>query len=89
MISNYNLKREAEHTLQGKVHKYVDEHFLSIHNKEEGAGVLALEQAVAWTEDAMLIEGCSKEVIKEQAEELAMSMLQFELFNKFLGRYNE
>jgi hypothetical protein len=80
---SWSFEWENAQALQDRIREYVNTHFRSI--KEDDGGKDALEQAVEWTRETMEREGCTPAVIKEQCEHLAVSMLQFELFNKFIG----
>lgn len=84
-MQSYLFEWENDRTLQRRIRRYVDDNFLAIDNEEEGAGQLALEKAMQWTRETMEREGCPEQVIEQQCEETAVSILQFELFQKFLG----
>lgn len=79
----YTFEWERTRTLQSSIREYVSTHFYEIENKD--GGTVALEFAINQTRKFMEKEEVSEQVIEEQCEELALSMLQFEIFNKFIG----
>jgi len=71
--------------VQEQIRTYVHTHFREIKSKDPGAGDSAIDYAISVTREALERESADEHTINTQCEDLAVAMLQYELFNRFIG----
>ena len=71
--------------VQQLIREYVDKNIRAIKGKEEGAAAAAVEYASQVTLEGLLLCGVSPEIAESKKSVVAGGMLQFELFNAWLG----
>ena len=67
--------------VQSLIRDYVDKHVVAIRNKDEGAADAVLEYAHKVTKQGLLDCGISEKIVESKYQEIAGSMLYWELFN--------
>lgn len=71
--------------VQRSIREYVAQHIVAIKGKEEGAADAVLEHAHRVTKQGLLQCGISEEIAERKHKEIANSMLNWELFNAWIG----
>lgn len=71
--------------VQELIRLYVDKHILAIKNKEPGVADAVVEYANQVTLEGLIQCGVSPEIAESKKGVVAGGMLQFELFNAWLG----